>query len=226
MNLENFTTQSEYLPLASVCIRPVANAFRSEQNLSSAWKSLNYLGLPDYTKALLQYQNFQKILEEHAGEILPMPYTDGLSPDCLYCRDASIATDHGMILCRMGKPARRGEPADHKVFYEAHGIPILGSIEAPGNPGRRGCRLAGHPYPGCRPYLPHQCLGYRTAPWVIEPQGCRSDHRRPSTFPGPGRRISPDVHPESGGPGSGSGLFPFDACCISKYTAGPGIYPG
>jgi len=132
MNLKDFTTQSEYLPLNSVCIRPVANAFRSEQNLSSAWESLNYLGLPDFTEALLQYQNFQKILEEHDGEILPMPSTDGLSPDCLYCRDASIATDHGMILCRMGKPARSGEPADHRTFYEAHGIPILGSIEAPG----------------------------------------------------------------------------------------------
>ncbi|MGA9237603.1 dimethylarginine dimethylaminohydrolase family protein [Robiginitalea sp.] len=132
MKLENFTTQSEYLPLASVCIRPVANAFRSEQNLSDAWESLNYLGLPDFTKALFQYQNFQKILEEQAGEILPMPSTDGLSLDSLYCRDASIATDHGMILCRMGKPARRDEPADHKVFYEALGMPILGSIEAPG----------------------------------------------------------------------------------------------
>ena len=132
MNLKNFTTQSEYLPLASVCIRPVANAFRSEQNLSSAWESLNYLGLPDFDKALIQYQNFKTILEENTGEILPMPDTDGLSLDCLYCRDASIATDHGMILCRMGKPAREGEPADHKAFYKALGMPILGSIEAPG----------------------------------------------------------------------------------------------
>jgi len=132
MNLKNFTTQSEYLPLASVCIRPVANAFRSEENLNATWKSLNYLASPSFTEALVQYENFRKILEENAGEILPMPHTDGLSLDCLYCRDASIATDHGMILCRMGKPARKGEPADHKAFYEAHGIPILGSIEAPG----------------------------------------------------------------------------------------------
>ena len=132
MSLKNFTTQSEYLPLASVCIRPVAHAFRSAQNLTSSWKSLNYLGLPNYEEALGQYENFRKILEQTGGEILPMPQTGGLSLDCLYCRDASIATDHGMILCRMGKPARSGEPADHRTFYEAHGIPILGSIEAPG----------------------------------------------------------------------------------------------
>lgn len=132
MNLTKFTTHSEYLPLASVCIRPVAHAFKNEENLSAAWASLNYLGLPDYAEAEQQYQTFRKILEATGAEVLPMPEADGLSLDCLYCRDASIATDWGMILCRMGKPARSGEPADHKAFYEARGIPVLGSIQSPG----------------------------------------------------------------------------------------------
>lgn len=132
MNLTQFTTHSEYLPLASVCIRPVSHAFKNKENLSTAWEALNYLGLPNYAEAQQQYQYFRKILEETGAEVLPMPQTDGLSLDCLYCRDASIATDWGMILCRMGKPARNAEPADHKAFYEAQGIPILGSIQAPG----------------------------------------------------------------------------------------------
>ena len=57
---------------------------------------------------------------------------DSLSMDAMYCRDAAIATDHGMILCNMGKDARRSEPQAHRTVYEAAGIPILGTIAAPG----------------------------------------------------------------------------------------------
>jgi N-dimethylarginine dimethylaminohydrolase len=131
MNL-NRTTQSEYLPLASVFIRPVMQAFRDAATLAAGWEALNYLSAPNFPEAEKQYGDFRKILEQTGAEVLPMPRGSGLSLDCLYCRDASIATDHGMILCRMGKAARSGEPADHKAIYEAAGIPILGSIEAPG----------------------------------------------------------------------------------------------
>lgn len=126
------TAQSEYLPLASVFIRPVEHAFQDTATLDSSWETLNYLSRPDYEVALAQYSLFKKILGASASEVLDMPKGDGLSLDCLYCRDASIATDHGMILCRMGKPARSMEPADHKAFFQARGIPILGAIEAPG----------------------------------------------------------------------------------------------
>ena len=33
-----------------------------------------------------------------------------VSIDSIYCRDASIATDFGMIICNMGKEARINEP--------------------------------------------------------------------------------------------------------------------
>jgi N-dimethylarginine dimethylaminohydrolase len=37
-----------------------------------------------------------------------------------------------MILCRMGKEARSGEPALHRELFERAGIPVLGAIEPPG----------------------------------------------------------------------------------------------
>jgi N-dimethylarginine dimethylaminohydrolase len=126
------TAQSEYLPLASVIIKPVESAFKSAATLASTWKSLNYLGEPDFETAVNQYRKFREHLEATGAEVLPMPPSEGLSPDSLYCRDAAIATDHGMILCRMGKEARRGEPGDHKAFYDTLGVPVLGCIEAPG----------------------------------------------------------------------------------------------
>ena len=52
--------------------------------------------------------------------------------DSIYCRDASIATNKGMIICNMGKPARANEPEAERKAFAKKGIKILGSIEAPG----------------------------------------------------------------------------------------------
>jgi N-dimethylarginine dimethylaminohydrolase len=60
------------------------------------------------------------------------PSGKGLSLDALYCRDASIATDAGMILCNMGKAARQKEPDMQARLFQKEGIPIVGKIEAPG----------------------------------------------------------------------------------------------
>ena len=52
--------------------------------------------------------------------------------DSIYCRDAAIATNKGMIICNMGKAARANEPQAEKEAFEAIGIPVLGTITAPG----------------------------------------------------------------------------------------------
>jgi N-dimethylarginine dimethylaminohydrolase len=132
MKATTLTSHSEYLPLESVFIRPAAHAFTDAGAVASQWKALNFLAQPDLGEALRQYDRFESLLGQRVPEVHRMPRQDGLSLDALYCRDASIATDHGMVLCRMGKPARQGEPGAHREIYEAMGLPILGQIEAPG----------------------------------------------------------------------------------------------
>jgi len=127
-----FTSHSEYLPLQSVFIRPAEKALRDKATIASQWQALNYLSEPDFNTAIEQYQRFEALLGKVAGEVYQMPARDDLSLDAMYCRDASIATDYGMILCRMGKEARQLEPDSHKDVFESMGIPVLGSIEAPG----------------------------------------------------------------------------------------------
>jgi len=128
----NLTCHSEYLPLHSVLIRPLLEAFRDQATITSQWKGLNYLSEPGLEAAIEQYAKFESMLGAGVREVYRMPRRDGLTLDALYCRDASIATDFGMVLCRMGKEARREEPASHRQVFDAMGIPILGSIEAPG----------------------------------------------------------------------------------------------
>ena len=126
------TAHSEYLALDSVFIRPVREAFLDASRISAQWEGLNYLSAPDYEQAVREYGEFEALLRNSAREVLPMPGGDGLTMDALYCRDASIATDYGMVLCRMGKQARGGEPASHREVYQAMGIAVLGEIEPPG----------------------------------------------------------------------------------------------
>jgi len=52
--------------------------------------------------------------------------------DSLYVRDASIVCEGGVILCNMGKPQRRTEPAAQEVAFRAAGLPIRGRITGDG----------------------------------------------------------------------------------------------
>jgi len=71
-------------------------------------------------------------LESAPVAIISFPPKDTLSIDALYCRDASIATDYGMIICNMGKDARKTEPDAQKMTFLTHKVPVLGTIVSPG----------------------------------------------------------------------------------------------
>lgn len=126
------THHSEFLKLQSVFMKPAANAFISENIIRQQWKELNYLSEPNYKNALKEYGTFEAYLRSANVEIHDFPKDASLTIDSIYCRDASIATDFGVIICNMGKAGRRLEPKAQKEFYLVKGIPILGEIAAPG----------------------------------------------------------------------------------------------
>lgn len=128
----NTTHHSEYLKLKSVCIKPVNKAFISDKVLSDQWEELHYHSKPDFQKALEEYTFFEDQLKEQGVELHYFPEEKTLSIDSIYCRDAAIATNFGMILCRMGKAERMLEPEAQKRYYVSKNIPILGEITAPG----------------------------------------------------------------------------------------------
>jgi N-dimethylarginine dimethylaminohydrolase len=97
------TYHTEYLKLQSVFIKPVQNAFVSQSHLNDQWKGLNYLEQPDFEASIKEYNSFEKYLKDASIEITYFPKNDSVTIDSIYCRDASIATDFGMILCNMGK---------------------------------------------------------------------------------------------------------------------------
>jgi N-dimethylarginine dimethylaminohydrolase len=130
--MNKITHHSEYLPLKTVYLKSVKNAFISEETLNLQWKELNYLSKPSFEKALKEYDDFISIFNGNNIETRFFPNNITVKMDSIYCRDASIVTDFGVIICNMGKEGRINEPKAQKEAYKIDGIDVLGVIEPPG----------------------------------------------------------------------------------------------
>ena len=126
------TCQSEYGKLKSLFIKRPEAALRNQALIDSQWQMLNYLDSPDLSKAIIEYDAFELFFKNNEIELSYFSENEEVTIDSIYCRDASIATDHGIILCNMGKGARLPEPQASGQDYESCGVNILGQISAPG----------------------------------------------------------------------------------------------
>lgn len=126
------TFQSEYGKLKTLYLKRAKDAFVNDAQIDAQWKDLNFLSKPDLAKAIEEYEAFEQIVRKSGTEILYLPERGAVTMDSIYCRDAAIATDHGMIICNMGKPARKDEPLMYREAFKQNHIRILGQINAPG----------------------------------------------------------------------------------------------
>lgn len=125
------TCHSDYGLIKRVLLKPAASAFDSQEKIEGEWKALNYLSPVDFDQAKAEYATFQSYFEKLGAEVHLLPKSD-TSIDSIYCRDTSLATDFGIILCTMGKAARLPEPDAIEAYCRQHGIKVLGKVEAPG----------------------------------------------------------------------------------------------
>jgi N-dimethylarginine dimethylaminohydrolase len=126
------TKHSEYLKLASVYLKSAKNSFLSEEELSEHWETLQYLSKPNFKKSLEEYAAFQTFFREKNISTCFFPINKKTKIDSIYCRDASIATDFGIIICNMGKQGRIDEPYAQLEAYKMNNVNILGEIKFPG----------------------------------------------------------------------------------------------
>ena len=126
------TAHSEYGVLKEVFIKTAQAAFVSQTLVDEQWKDLNFLGKPDYQIALEEYKEFERLLKSEGSKVSYFLKEDSVTMDSMYCRDASIITDYGVILCNMGKEQRIPEAEACKKAYLENGMKILGTIAAPG----------------------------------------------------------------------------------------------
>ena len=144
---------SDVGPWNRILLRHVRDGFVSDASIARQWEGLNFTQPPDFEKAVEQYERFVELLKGSGAQVLTCSGAPGL--DSIYVRDASVMCAKGAILCRMGKPQREAEPAALAECYRSLGIPIAGSIEAPGT-------LEGGDVTWLGPRLPAVGRGYRT----------------------------------------------------------------
>src|SRR6266566_10031437 len=136
--------QSEVGRLLSVAIKPAGDAFQSAAAVDRQWRDLGYTAPPELGAASPEYRAFLALLETAGAEVLCLPPDHSVGLDSLYARDASIVCDAGVILCNMGKPQRRTEPAAQEATLRRAGVPICGRITGDGRlEGGDGCWVDG-----------------------------------------------------------------------------------
>jgi N-dimethylarginine dimethylaminohydrolase len=96
------------------------------------WRELGFHHAPNFEQAQSQHVALVRKLQAAGAEVVELPAGDDLSLDAVYAHDASLPTDFGLILMRLGKANRIAESRHHGASCEALSIPTLGTITLPG----------------------------------------------------------------------------------------------
>jgi len=121
---------NEYGKLKTVAVRSPTFAYVSNAKIDNEWRELRFKAAPDINEALLEHRLF--VAKLHSAKVVFLPGDEALTLDSIYVRDAALATPEGIILCRMGRSTRCGEPEVDGQYLKSQGHEILGKIEAPG----------------------------------------------------------------------------------------------
>ena len=124
--------QSEIAAVRSLLLKHPRDAWIGQGNVALLWRALNYVSEPDLGRAVAEYEVFVELVRRTGPEIRYLPADPRTGLDSLYVRDAAVATSRGLILGRMGKELRRGEPDALRDYCGLAGLPVLGAVEAPG----------------------------------------------------------------------------------------------
>ena len=126
--MTTLTYQSETGAIQNLVLKHARDAFRSQAAVDEQWQGLNYCGCPDFARAEAEYERFAARLRDSGITLHYLPADAATGMDSLYTRDAAVVSDRGIILCNMGKAARRGEPEAQEKLYRSLGLPICGKI--------------------------------------------------------------------------------------------------
>lgn len=118
--------------MKSVLMKRPEQAYRTQSAIASQWKELNYIELPNLSKAASDYDRFLRLTTEAGTSVHFLPESENSGLDSIYTHDPAVVTNAGIILCNMGKETRKGEPDALEKFFLRNDFPILGRITPPG----------------------------------------------------------------------------------------------
>jgi len=128
-----FNGHSMVGPLRRVLVCSPRTARWNHPEQASRWRELGFRHALDFPAAQAQHDALCNELRDAGSEVVELSAGKGLSLDAVYTHDASLATDFGLIALRSSKANRLPESRQHTSLCESLGIPILGTIVAPGS---------------------------------------------------------------------------------------------
>lgn len=123
-----FYCASMYKPLKRVILKHPKDAFISQSHLDNEWQKFNYVSVPNFDEALVEYEQFESILKQYIDRIDYLPQSDIVGLDSIYTHDPVKFTPHGAIILKSGKEMRQPEAEVFKKFLHENNIPIIGEL--------------------------------------------------------------------------------------------------
>jgi len=123
---------SEVLPIQALLLKHPREAWLDQANIRGQWEDLAYLAEPDFARACAEYDALVGTLRRYVTDVWFLPSDPRTGLDSIYIRDAACVAPGGIVLCRMGKELRRGEPEAVRSFCRGAGWPVAGEIREPG----------------------------------------------------------------------------------------------
>ena len=119
-------------PIKKILLKHPSNAFLNQRNINKQYLELNYLAAPNFNSAISDYEIFVDLLKSFDIEIYYLPKDKSTSLDSIYTHDPCVVSNKGVVICNMGKKARKPETDSMKKFFHSIEVPILGKIQSPG----------------------------------------------------------------------------------------------
>jgi N-dimethylarginine dimethylaminohydrolase len=132
MTQTRFNGHSMVGPLERVLVCSPRTAGWNQPDRVARWQELGFHHAPNFAIAQAQHEVLCRELTAVGAEVVELSSAVNLSLDAVYAHDASLPTDHGLIVMRPGKPNRVPEGLLHASFCETLDIPTLGTITPPG----------------------------------------------------------------------------------------------
>jgi dimethylargininase len=126
MSIRTFGAQSMVAPLRDVLVKRPGEAFAAAYDDPA----VGFLHPVDIEAAQREHDALTTVLADLGASVHELG--EEHDPDLTYTFDPALVTDRGVVPLRAGKPNRRGEEVVIERWCNAHGIPTLGRIEAPG----------------------------------------------------------------------------------------------
>ena len=130
--INSYGCQNMVDPIRRVLVKHPKDAYQNQIKLNNQSSQLNYLSVPNFDKALADYETLVGLLESSGAEVHYLPSDDSTTLDSIYTHDPCIVSNGGVILSNMGKRDSLSAPSATETYYQSIDIPILGRIEAPG----------------------------------------------------------------------------------------------